>query len=215
MHLFTIARGSLLAGCTMLAAQTALAEQATTVGREDALTDTIIVTARRQDRIASDAVAAPRQIALPADAAAIAARVAGGDMFGNGALSGQLSYRGVAALPAIGTGSRPCPPSVQAPVMPRLRSRIQRTNILTPARPHPAILETRVRSFDRMDEFDRNPPCFHWQFQFPAFAPRQTGEQQHDDRPCPCRTGLHPPCKPGPLARWPCMEWGWKRPNNT
>ncbi len=54
------------------------------------------------DTIASDAVAAPRQIALPADAAAIAARVAGGDIFGNGALSGQLSYRGLAGERVLG-----------------------------------------------------------------------------------------------------------------
>jgi len=70
--------------------------------REDTLTDTIIVTAQRRNTIATDAVAAPRQIALPADAAAIAARVAGGDIFGNGALSGQLSYRGLAGERVLG-----------------------------------------------------------------------------------------------------------------
>lgn len=96
-------RASLLAGCTLLAAQPALAEQATTPqSREDALTDTIIVTARQRDTIASDAVAAPRQIALPADATTIAARVAGADIFGNGALSGQLSYRGLAGERVLG-----------------------------------------------------------------------------------------------------------------
>lgn len=96
-------RASLLAGCTLVAASTALAEHAATPqASEDALTDTIIVTARRRDAIASDAVPAPRQIALPADAAAIAARVAGGDIFGNGALSGQLSYRGLAGERVLG-----------------------------------------------------------------------------------------------------------------
>ncbi len=96
-------RAGLLAGCTFVAAQPALAEHATTPqSREDALTDTIIVTAQRRDTITSDAVAAPRQIALPADAAAIAARVAGGDIYGNGALSGQLSYRGLAGERVLG-----------------------------------------------------------------------------------------------------------------
>jgi iron complex outermembrane receptor protein len=96
-------RAGLLAGCTFVAAQPALAEHATTPqSREDALTDTIIVTAQRRDTITSDAVAAPRQVALPADAAAIAARVAGGDIYGNGALSGQLSYRGLAGERVLG-----------------------------------------------------------------------------------------------------------------
>ena len=96
-------RASLLAGCTFVAAQPALAEHATTPQtREDALTDTIIVTAQSRNPLASDTVAAPRQIALPADAAAIAARVAGGDIFGNGALSGQLSYRGLAGERVLG-----------------------------------------------------------------------------------------------------------------
>lgn len=96
-------RAGLLAGCTFVAAQPALAEHATTPqSREDALTDTIIVTAQRRDTITSDAVAAPRQIALPADAAAITARVAGGDIYGNGALSGQLSYRGLAGERVLG-----------------------------------------------------------------------------------------------------------------
>ena len=103
MKLIRLIRASLLAGCTLVAASPALAEHATTPqSREDALTDTIIVTARRSNSIASDAVAAPRQIALPADAAAIAARVAGGDIFGNGALSGQLSYRGLAGERVLG-----------------------------------------------------------------------------------------------------------------
>jgi iron complex outermembrane receptor protein len=96
-------RASLLAGCTLIAAAPAWAEQGSTPQtREDPLTDTIIVTAQRRDTIANDSIAAPRQIALPADAAAIAARVAGGDIFGNGALSGQLSYRGLAGERVLG-----------------------------------------------------------------------------------------------------------------
>jgi iron complex outermembrane recepter protein len=103
MTITRMIRASLLAGCTIMAASPALAEHAVTPqSREDALTDTIIVTAQRRDTIASDAIAAPRQIALPADAAAIAARVAGGDIFGNGALSGQLSYRGLAGERVLG-----------------------------------------------------------------------------------------------------------------
>jgi iron complex outermembrane receptor protein len=96
-------RASLLACCTLAAANPALAKHGTNPEtREDALTDTIIVTAKRRNTIASDAVAAPRQIALPADAAAIAARVAGGDIFGDDALSGQLSYRGLAGERVLG-----------------------------------------------------------------------------------------------------------------
>jgi iron complex outermembrane receptor protein len=103
MNSTRMVRASLLAGCTLALASPALAEHATTPqSGEDALTDTIIVTAKRRDTIASDAVAAPRQIALPADAAAIAARVAGGDIYGNGALSGQLSYRGLAGQRVLG-----------------------------------------------------------------------------------------------------------------
>jgi iron complex outermembrane receptor protein len=103
MNVTRLIRASLLAGCTLAAAQPALAEQATPPqSREETLTDTIIVTAQRRDTIASDAVSAPRQIALPADAVAIAARVAGGDIFGNGALSGQLSYRGLAGQRVLG-----------------------------------------------------------------------------------------------------------------
>lgn len=103
MNFTQLIRASLLAGCALTAATPALAEHAATPqSRENALTDTIIVTAQRRNTVASDAVAAPRQIALPADAAAIAARVAGGDIFGNGAISGQLSYRGLAGERVLG-----------------------------------------------------------------------------------------------------------------
>ncbi|MBU7579912.1 MAG: TonB-dependent receptor [Porphyrobacter sp.] len=103
MTIFRLLRTGLLAGCALSITCPALAEQASAPElQEERLTDTIIVTARRQDTIARDAVAAPRQIALPADAAAIAARVAGADIFGNGALSGQLSYRGLAGERVLG-----------------------------------------------------------------------------------------------------------------
>ena len=103
MTISRLLRTSLLAGCALSITSTAFAEHGTELEtREDALTDTIIVTAKRRNTIAIDAVVAPRQIALPADAAAIAARVAGGDIFGNGALSGQLSYRGLAGERVLG-----------------------------------------------------------------------------------------------------------------
>ncbi len=103
MKFSRLLRAGLLAGCALSITFPALAEHGTEPEiREDALTDTIIVTAQQRNSIASDAVAAPRQIALPADAAAIAARVAGGDIFGNGALSGQLSYRGLAGERVLG-----------------------------------------------------------------------------------------------------------------
>jgi iron complex outermembrane receptor protein len=92
-----------LAAATMLAAVPAAAEYNPPSTDPDAvLTDTIIVTARRAEAISADGIAPPQQIALPADAAAIAARVPGGDLFGNGALSGQLSYRGLAGERVLG-----------------------------------------------------------------------------------------------------------------
>ncbi|MFW5634319.1 MAG: TonB-dependent receptor [Erythrobacter sp.] len=69
------------------------------------LIDRIVVSAVRPDRaapIAEDEMAMPEQIALPADATAIAARVPGGAFFGNGTLSGQLSYRGLAGERVLG-----------------------------------------------------------------------------------------------------------------
>ncbi|MDC8754653.1 TonB-dependent receptor [Erythrobacter sp. sf7] len=92
-----------LGAATMLAAVPAAAEHNPPSTDPDAvLTDTIIVTARRAEAISADGIAPPQQIALPADAAAIAARVPGGDLFGNGALSGQLSYRGLAGERVLG-----------------------------------------------------------------------------------------------------------------
>lgn len=61
----------------------------------DLLTDTIIVTASKADPSEADNQTPPEQIAIPADAASIAARTPGGALVQNGALSGQLSYRGL------------------------------------------------------------------------------------------------------------------------
>ncbi|MXO87635.1 TonB-dependent receptor domain-containing protein [Alteraurantiacibacter aestuarii] len=60
----------------------------------DILTDVIVVTATGSNQD-TDQIEAPRQIALPADAVAVAARAPGAAVIGNGALSGQLSYRGL------------------------------------------------------------------------------------------------------------------------
>lgn len=103
MHILTVYRTSLLAGSMLLAAQPAAAEQNSDASDPDAfLTDTIIVTASRDQAVTPDSIALPQQIALPADAVAVAARVPGGDFFGNGALSGQLSYRGLAGERVLG-----------------------------------------------------------------------------------------------------------------
>lgn len=61
----------------------------------DLLTDTIIVTASKADPLQTDNQSPPEQIAIPADAAGIAARTPGGALVQNGALSGQLAYRGL------------------------------------------------------------------------------------------------------------------------
>ncbi|WP_169816544.1 TonB-dependent receptor [Altererythrobacter ishigakiensis] len=66
------------------------------------MTDTIVVTATRSETISRDEIAPPEQIALPADAVSIAARAPGGALVGNGALSGQLSYRGLAGQRVLG-----------------------------------------------------------------------------------------------------------------
>lgn len=61
----------------------------------DIATDVIVVTASPKVDDSADTIDPPRQIALPADAVAIAARAPGAAAVGNGALSGQLSYRGL------------------------------------------------------------------------------------------------------------------------
>ena len=75
----------------VLASTPAIAQQQ----GDEIATDVIVVTASPKVDEASDTIAPPRQIALPADAVAIAARAPGAAAVGNGALSGQLSYRGL------------------------------------------------------------------------------------------------------------------------
>lgn len=89
-------RGLLLCAPAMLAAVPLHAEHSDQTPRDPVLTDVIVVTAARTSAATTDAVEPPASIALPPDAAAIAARTAGGALVGNGALSGQLSYRGLA-----------------------------------------------------------------------------------------------------------------------
>ena len=85
-----------------LVPSTAAAQQAAPA--DAALEDVILVTGtRNDDAIAASEIDTPDQIALPADAAAIAARAAGAALIGNGALSGQLSYRGLFGERVLGT----------------------------------------------------------------------------------------------------------------
>lgn len=69
--------------------------------------DVIMVNAPHAERGVSDPSSStlqpPRQIALPADAAALAARVPGAALVGNGPLSGQLNYRGLFGERVLGT----------------------------------------------------------------------------------------------------------------
>lgn len=90
-------RPALLAGCAVTFVQPAIAQES-----DSALTDTIVVTAQRVNPATSTTVDQPEEIALPADAASIAARAPGGALVGNGALSGQLSYRGLAGERVLG-----------------------------------------------------------------------------------------------------------------
>ena len=62
--------------------------------RDPILTDVILVTAATRVE-AVDTAEPPHHIPLPADTVSLAARTAGGGAVGNGALSGQLSYRGL------------------------------------------------------------------------------------------------------------------------
>ncbi|MBO6529087.1 MAG: TonB-dependent receptor [Erythrobacter sp.] len=96
-------RAALLASCPIFAAQPVFAQDsADSPNTEAVLTDTIVVTATRSESITRDSIAPPEQIVLPADAVAIAARTPGGALVGNGALSGQLSYRGLAGQRVLG-----------------------------------------------------------------------------------------------------------------
>ncbi|WAT18105.1 TonB-dependent receptor [Aurantiacibacter sp. MUD11] len=99
MSLNTICRAGLLASCTLFAVPLAAQESDSS---DAVLTDRIVVTSARADAPAKDTLEPPEQIALPADAAAIAARTPGGALVGNGALSGQLSYRGLAGQRVLG-----------------------------------------------------------------------------------------------------------------
>ncbi|MCL6252078.1 TonB-dependent receptor [Altererythrobacter sp. KTW20L] len=89
-------RCAVAAAPLMLAAIPASAQDSAPAGdTQDILTDIIRVTAAPSPAGDADSVEPPHQIALPADAVAIAARAPGGAAVGNGALSGQLSYRGL------------------------------------------------------------------------------------------------------------------------
>lgn len=103
MNAKVLHRAALLASCPIFAAQPLFAKDGQNHQETDSvLTDTIVVTATRSDKISRDEIAPPEQIALPADAVSIAARAPGGALVGNGALSGQLSYRGLAGQRVLG-----------------------------------------------------------------------------------------------------------------
>ena len=102
MHFKPTGHRALLACCLASVATPALAQERAPDQDDSILNDTIIVTASRSDASSDDRLAPPEQIALPADAASIAARAPGGALVGNGALSGQLSYRGLAGQRVLG-----------------------------------------------------------------------------------------------------------------
>ncbi|MGB3378815.1 MAG: TonB-dependent receptor, partial [Allopontixanthobacter sediminis] len=103
MYSKALRRAALLASCPIFAIQHASAQERADPNETDAvLTDTIVVTATSDRNMAEDGITPPEQIALPADAVAIAARTPGGALIGNGALSGQLSYRGLAGERILG-----------------------------------------------------------------------------------------------------------------
>ena len=96
----------LLASATYCCGSPALAEESApspSSSSEPALVDTIVVSGQRaQADQATQTMEPPAVIALPADAAGIAARAPGGALVGNGALSGQLSYRGLSGERVLG-----------------------------------------------------------------------------------------------------------------
>lgn len=103
MFLNALCRASLLASCALFPTHSVSAENENAAdGADPVLTDTITVTAPRRNGETEDVVAPPQQVALPPDAAAIAARTPGGFLVGNGALSGQLSYRGLSGQRVLG-----------------------------------------------------------------------------------------------------------------
>ena len=100
----TFSKAALGAACSLvcmpLAAQANETERAAV--QDPALTDLIVVTGQRASADLTDELAPPPGIALPADTADIAARIPGGALVGNGALSGQLSYRGLTGERVLG-----------------------------------------------------------------------------------------------------------------
>jgi iron complex outermembrane receptor protein len=84
--------------CSVLALAVSLSHSAMAqdADEDDILTDVILVMAATPSHDHNtDEVEPPHQIVLPADAVSIAARAPGAAAIGNGALSGQLSYRGL------------------------------------------------------------------------------------------------------------------------
>lgn len=99
---FSLRRALLSASAlSLVAAPNAVMAQQTNAPEDDRsdanelLTDTIIVTAAKTDSLQADTQSPPEQVAIPADAAGIAARTPGGALVQNRPLSGQLSYRGL------------------------------------------------------------------------------------------------------------------------
>lgn len=93
---------SLVSAPNALMAQQTLASEEDPSNANDLLKDTIIVTASKSNPLEADNETPPEQIALPADAASIAARTPGGALVQNGALSGQLSFRGLFGERVVG-----------------------------------------------------------------------------------------------------------------
>ena len=103
MYSKALLRGAMLASCSILISQPAFAQDTNEADDSDTvLTDTIVVTAALPATASADVLTQPEQIAMAADTAAIAARTPGGALVGNGALSGQLSYRGLAGQRVFG-----------------------------------------------------------------------------------------------------------------
>lgn len=103
MQINSLRRAAYFASCSIFVCHPVIAQdRADTPADETILTDTILVTASRPDDVTTDTADLPDQIAIPADAASIAARAPGGALVGNGALSGQLSYRGLAGQRVLG-----------------------------------------------------------------------------------------------------------------
>ena len=103
MYSKALLRGAMLASCSILISQPAFAQDTNEADDSDTvLTDTIVVTAALPATASADVLTQPEQIAMAADTAAIAARTPGGALVGNGALSGQLSYRGLAGQRVLG-----------------------------------------------------------------------------------------------------------------